>query len=327
MNKTHKIAVVGATGMVGLMMIKVLEEFGIKGKFYLFASERSAGKTLPVYGKEHKVILLNEKNVRRAKPDFALFSAGGEISKQWAPVFADAGCVVIDNSSAFRRDPKIPLIVPEANGTTLSLRGGESRRGNLNIISNPNCTTIGAVVALKPLDDAFKIKRVIYSTYQAMSGAGTKAVELYKARDRLHFNNLIPQIDEFTENGNTKEEEKMINETRKILARPDLAVTATCVRIPIENCHSMSINLAFEKPATPDQVRAVLAAAPGIVIIDDPAAKKYPMPILADNRDQVFVGRIRTDESAPNSVNLFLVLDNIRKGAATNAVQILKLLI
>lgn len=319
--KTYKIAVVGATGLVGRMMIKVLEGFNIRAKFYLFASSRSAGKKLPVNGKDRKVLELNKKNVIRVRPDFALFSAGGAVSREWVPVFASGGCVVVDNSSAFRMEPGVPLIVPEVNGDVIS--GGLPRR----VISNPNCTTIGAVVALKPLDDAFGIRRVVFSTYQAMSGAGVRAVNLYRAQDRLHFNNLIPQIDEFVSNGNTKEEEKMIHETWKILGREDIAVSATCVRVPIENCHSISVNVQFERAVTAEEVRAVLERAPGVIVMDEPHEKKYPMPVVVDNRNEVFVGRIRGDGSAENCVNLFLVLDNIRKGAATNAVQILKLLI
>jgi len=331
----HKIAVVGATGIVGTTFLKVLEEEKIKADYYLFASHRSAGKVVKFMDKDYTIIELTAENVAKVKPDFALLAAGGSTSIEFAPTLADLGCTVIDNSSAFRRDPAIPLVVPECNPE-------EVKNTKSKIISNPNCSTIGAVVALKPLDDLYKIKRVIYSTYQAVSGAGQAGVDDYlhgldsyvKGKQPLPqklqhpiFNNLIPHIDVFLDNGNTKEEDKMIFETRKILKRPDLAVSATTVRVPIQNCHSISINVEFERKPCIATIKKTLAKAPGIVLLDNPAKNVYPMPIHANDKNEVFVGRIRLDESRENCINLFSVSDNIRKGAATNAVQILKLLI
>jgi aspartate-semialdehyde dehydrogenase len=330
-----KIAIVGATGIVGSTFLKVLEEFKIKADYYLFASQRSAGKVLKFMGKNYTIIELNRANIEKVKPDYALLAAGGSTSTEFAPIFAELGCIVIDNSSAFRRDPEIPLVVPECNPE-------DAIKTKSKILANPNCSTIGAVVALKPLDDLYKIKRLVYSTYQAVSGAGQAGVDDYllglaayakgekctpKKFQYQIFNNLIPQIDTFLENGNTKEEDKMIFETRKILGRQNIAISATTVRVPIENCHSISINIEFEK--TPDiaHIKKVLAKSPGVVLVDDPANFKYPMPSLANDRNEVFVGRVRLDESKPNCINLFTVSDNIRKGAATNAVQILQLLI
>lgn len=319
--------------MVGRAFVQVLEEEKIKAKYYFFASARSAGTKMKLLGKEYTVIELSKENIEKAKPDFALFSAGGSVSLEYAPVFNAIGCTVIDNSSAFRQDPKVPLVVPEVNPEDIYWVQGSP------LIANPNCSTIGSVVALKPLDDVYRIKRVIYSTYQAVSGAGQAGVEDYiagakdgkdAARKKFPypiFNNLIPQIDSFLPNGNTKEEEKMIFETKKILHRPDLAVTATCCRVPIENCHSISINVEFEKTPDIEDVKQILSKAPGIVFYDNPAENKYPMPIVANNRNEVFVGRVRIDNSRKNCINMFTVSDNIRKGAATNAVQILQLLI
>lgn len=334
-NDSRKIAIVGATGIVGSTFLKVLEEQKIKAEYYLFASARSAGKVIRFMGKDFTVIELTPENVRAVKPNFALFSAGGSISIEYAPVFTELGCTVIDNSSAFRRDPTIPLVVPECNPE-------EAKNTTSKIIANPNCSTIGAVVALKPLEDLYKIRRIVYSTYQAVSGAGQAGVDDYlrgleafvddkpvppqKMQYQI-FNNLIPHIDVFLENGNTKEEDKMIFETRKILKRPDMAISATTVRVPIENCHSISINIEFEKKPCIATIKKVLAKAPGIVLLDNPAKNGYPMPILVNGKDEVFVGRIRIDESQPNTINIFTVSDNIRKGAATNAVQILELLL
>jgi aspartate-semialdehyde dehydrogenase len=247
---------------------------------------------------------------------------------EYAPIFTAIGCTVIDNSSAFRTDPEIPLVVPECNPEDVKMPS--------KVIANPNCSTIGAIVALKPLDDMYGIKRVIYSTYQAVSGAGQEGVNDYRAGMRGEkgtkfpypiFGNLIPQIDSFLPNGNTKEEEKMVNETRKILHKPNLRVSATTVRVPIENCHSVSINVEFERTPNIDEIKKVMKKSPGIVLCDDPAKLIYPMPITANDTNEVYVGRIRLDESCANCINLFTVSDNIRKGAATNAVQILKLLI
>lgn len=332
-----KIAIVGVTGVVGRSMIKVLEEDNITADYYLFASARSAGKKMKLLGKELTVLELSKANVEKVMPDFALFAADdGAITLEYVPFFAELGCTVIDNSSVFRQDPNIPLVVPECNE-----RDALNNRGR--IIANPNCSTIGAIVALKPLDDAFSIKRVIYSTYQAVSGAGQTGVDDYQAgfnaskivnghvsvdKHELQgspypiFNNLIPQIDSFLDNGNTKEEEKMINETRKILHKPNLAISATTVRVPIENCHSVSINVEFEKGFEINDVKEILKKAPGVIFYDD---DKYPMPILANGRNEVLVGRVRMDHSHPHTINLFTVSDNTRKGASVNAVQILKL--
>jgi len=325
-----KIAVVGATGLVGRMIMQVLEEHAIKAEFFLFASQRSAGKKMILMGREHTIIELERSNVEKVKPDFALFCAGGDISRKYADIFTKLGCTIIDNSSAFRCETNVPLVVPEVNPE--DVKG--IKKGI--IIANPNCSTIGSVVALKPLDDAYGLKRVIYTTYQAVSGAGQEGINDYHAGLRGEqlkkfpypiINNLIPHIDTFLDNGNTKEEEKMIFETRKILHKPNLAVTATCCRVPIENCHSIAINIEFEKKPDITHIKKLLANAPGVVLWDEPAANKYPMPFIANGKDEVFVGRVRIDESRPNCINLFTVSDNVRKGAATNAVQILKLLI
>lgn len=324
MNK--KVAIVGITGAVGQTFVKVIEERKINAEYVLFASSRSAGKKFKIMNKEYTVIELNDENIRTSKCDFALFSAGGDISKRFAPIFAETGCIVIDNSSAFRMDDDKGLVVPEVNP--------HAARGS--IIANPNCSTIPCMVVLKPLDDLYGLKRVVFSTYQAVSGAGTEGItdlrEGQKGKPPQKFvhpiyNNLIPHIDSFLPNGNTKEEQKMINESRKILGKPDLAVSATTVRIPIENCHSISINVEFNKKPDIAKVRAVLLSAQGVVVLDQPEHNIYPMPINADDKDEVFVGRIRIDESQPNTLNMFVVCDNIRKGAATNAVQILQLLI
>lgn len=327
--KKYNIAVVGATGMVGRMLLQVLTERKLPVEnFYLFASERSAGTTIEFMGKTHTVILLSEENIAKYKPDIALLSAGGETSKKFAPVFAAHGCVVIDNSSAWRTDTEVPLVVPEVNAADIAWNKG--------IIANPNCSTIQAVVALKPLHDAFGIKRVIYSTYQAVSGAGQAG---YKdLQDGAQgkppqkfphpiYANVIPHIDVFLENGYTKEEEKMVFETKKILGEPDLKVTATTVRVPVFHGHSESINIEFNKSFDMEKVFEVLRAAPGITVIDDVQNLKYPMPVQAENKDDVFVGRIRRDFSADNAINIWVVADNIRKGAATNTVQIAEALI
>ena len=341
-----KIAIVGATGLVGQMFLKVLEEEGIAADYYLFASAKSSGKKISFMGAEQKIIELTPVNIKKARPDFALFSAGSEISKQFAPLFTALGCIVIDNSSAFRRDADVPLVVLECNPEDVNpTPSAAQRRPPLPakgiIIANPNCSTIGAVVALKPLEDLYKIKRIVYSTYQAVSGAGQAGVDDYrlgmnasvsgklttpKKFQHQIISNVIPHIDSFLPNGNTKEEEKMIFETRKILHRPDLAVSATTVRVPVENCHSISINVEFYRKPNLEEIKNALAKAPGVVLCDNPQNNEYPMPILANGRNEVFVGRIRFDESCENCVNLFTVSDNIRKGAATNAVQILELL-
>ena len=322
--KQYNIAVVGATGMVGRKFLEVLEERNLPAKeYYLFASARSAGKKVEFMGKEYTVMELTETCFKENNIDIALFSAGGGTSKKFAPIAAESGTLVIDNSSAWRMEKDVPLVVPEVNAKDIAWNKG--------IIANPNCSTIQAVVALKPLHDAYKIKRVIYSTYQAVSGAGlagwqdlengVKGEEPKKFPYPI-FNNCLPQIDVFEENGYTKEEEKMINETHKILGDYDIKVTATTVRVPVFNGHSESINIEFEKAFDLDELKKVLADFPGIVIEDDIKNGVYPMPLTATGKDEVFVGRIRRDFSVENGVNIWVVADNIRKGAATNAVQI-----
>lgn len=322
--KKYKIAVVGATGMVGNKFLQVLTERKLPAEnYFLFASAKSAGKKIDFMGKEHEVIELNEENIKKFPVDIALFSAGGDVSKEFAPIFAKNGTLVIDNSNAWRRDENVPLVVPEVNASDIAW--------HKNIIANPNCSTIQAMVVLKPLQKAFGLKRVIYSTYQAVSGAGVKGYNDLKGGicgekpqkfPYPIFGNCLPHIDVFLDNGYTKEEDKMIFETRKILGDKDLKVTATCVRVPVYYGHSESINIEFEKPFTIEEVKNVLAKAEGVVVQDDVANNIYPMPITAENKDEVFVGRIRRDFTVENGINLWCVADNIRKGAATNAVEI-----
>lgn len=321
-----KIAVIGALGLVGGKMRQVLEEEQITGEFYFFDVASNAGKPLKHNGQKFRVLELSEENLEKVRPDFALLAVPNPVSAVYAPIVASLGGVAIDNSSYFRMREDIPLIVPEVNSESLKKEAGQ-------IIANPNCSTIQAVVALAPLDRAYGLKRVVFSTYQAVSGAGiagisdlVRGIRGKKPLNFAHpiFNNLIPQIDVFQDNGYTKEENKLINETKKILGKPELNVTATAVRVPVFNCHSISVNAEFEKPLTPDDVRRVLAGAKGIKILDDMAGKLYPMPIHADEANDVYVGRIRMDESQANTINMFVVADNLRKGAATNAVQILK---
>jgi len=323
------LAVVGATGMVGNKFLEVLTERKLPVEnYYLFASAKSAGKVIDFMGKPHTVIELTEENVKKVNVDIALFSAGGSVSKTFAPIFAAQGAIVVDNSSQWRMDKDVPLVVPEVNPDDVTWNHG--------IIANPNCSTIQAMLALKPLDEKYHIKRVVYSTYQAVSGAGVQGYNDLK--DGIEgvapkkfpypiFGNVIPQIDVFLENGYTKEEEKMINETRKILGRPDLRVTATTVRVPVFHGHSESINLEFDKPCTLEGIKEALASFPNVILVDDDKNAKYPMPIYAENHDEVYVGRIRLDYSVESGCNLFVVADNIRKGAATNAVQIAQLLL
>ena len=329
--KKYRFAVVGATGMVGRQFLQVMEEYNLPvDELYLFASKKSAGSHLSYCGKEYEVLELTDTSFREHKIDIALFSAGGDASRHFAPLAAEAGAVVIDNSSAWRMDKDVPLIVPEVNPDALS---GYTKK---NIIANPNCSTIQAVVALKPVYDRYGIKRIIYSTYQAVSGAGKQGCDdLRNGLDGeppqkfpyiITFN-CIPQIDVFLDNGYTKEEEKMINETRKILDAPDLRITATAVRVPVYNGHSESINVETEKPFDIDELRRTIAEFEGIVMEDDPKNGIYPMPINASGSDLVHVGRVRRDDSAENAFNMFVVADNIRKGAASNAVQIAKKLI
>lgn len=317
--KKVNLALVGATGMVGRTFIKVLEErnFPIEN-LYLFSSAKSAGSKVEVMGKEYTVEELTESSFDR-DIDIALFSAGGDISKKFAPIARDKGVIVVDNSSAWRMDKDVPLVVPEVNP--------EEIFNNHGIIANPNCSTIQVMVPLKPLHDKYKLKRVVYSTYQAVSGSGVKGVADLKEGTKTAYPheiayNCIPQIDVFMDNGYTKEEMKMIEETKKILKDDSIRITATTVRVPIENSHAVSVNLEFEKPFDLDEVKALLASAEGVIVQDDPQNSVYPLQKEASGHDEVFVGRIRRDFSVDNGLNLWVVADNIRKGAATNTVQI-----
>lgn len=324
----EKIAVVGATGLVGRTMLAVLAERNFPiSELYLFASARSAGKTVEFNGKTYTVAELTEQNIKNAGVKYAIFSAGSGVSERFAPIFVECGATVIDNSAFWRMNENVPLVVPEVNP--------QAAFGHKGIIANPNCSTIQAVVALKPLHDAFKIKRIVYSTYQAVSGAGKQGLLDLEEGDKgvppQKFpypisHNVIPHIDLFTDDGYTKEEHKMINETRKILEDGSLKITATTVRVPVFYGHSESINIEFFKPVTREAALEVLRSAPGIVVCDDPARSVYPMPLDAQDRDEVFVGRVREDRSVDNGLNIWVVADNIRKGAATNAVQIAELL-
>lgn len=332
--KNYKLAIVGATGVVGRCILKVLEEKNLPiSKYVLFASSKSVGKQISFMKENYTIQELTEDSFCEGF-DFAIFSAGASVAKKFAPIAVKNGCVVIDNSSAFRMDCDVPLIVPEVNS--------EDIKANKGIIANPNCSTIQAVVALKPLDDKYNIKRIVYSTYQAVSGAGSKGIldlenginafstnEDYSLNKFPHpiFNNCLPHIDVFLDNGYTKEEEKMINETRKILKNPDLNVTATTVRVPVFNSHSESINVEFEKEFDLNDLINTLKNSPGIIVQNDSKSNIYPMAINSTNNNEVFVGRIRRDFSISSGVNLWVVADNIRKGAATNAIQILERMI
>ena len=350
--KKYKLAIVGATGLVGRTVLQVLEEKNLPiFEYVLFASKKSAGTTIPFMGQDYIVRELTENSFDEGF-DFAIFSAGGDTSKKYSPIAASKGCIVVDNSSAFRMDEDVPLVVPEVNP--------EEIHNNHGIIANPNCSTIQAVVALKPLDDKYKIKRIVYSTYQAVSGAGRNGVvdlengiknhitnlaydseysnitndlssdiSNYNLQKFPHpiFSNCLPHIDVFLENGYTKEEEKMINETKKILKRPDLKITATTVRVPVFNSHSESINVEFENDFDLNELITTLKYAPGVVVQDDTSYNIYPLASYACGNDEVFVGRIRRDFSVPYGINLWVVADNIRKGAATNAIQIVEKLI
>ncbi|MFN8300168.1 MAG: aspartate-semialdehyde dehydrogenase [Chitinophagales bacterium] len=318
-----KVAVVGATGLVGSKMLQVLAErnFPVTDLFPV-ASEKSVGKKVNFKGKEYEVMTWETAIAKQ--PDVAIFSAGGSTSKELAPKFAAAGCTVIDNSSAWRMEPNIPLVVPEVNANVLT--------ANDKIIANPNCSTIQMVVVLKPLHDKYKIKRVVVSTYQSVTGTGKKAVDqLMSERNKTEGEkaypyqidmNLLPHIDVFLDNGYTKEEMKMVNETKKIMCDDSIRVTATTVRVPVVGGHSESVNIEFENDFDLNEVRDILSKAPGVVVYDDVKNLKYPMPILAHDKDETFVGRLRRDESQPNTLNCWIVSDNLRKGAATNAVQI-----
>jgi len=327
------VAVVGATGAVGHEMVTVLEErnFPVE-KLRLFASERSEGKIINFHQRGVTVEILTEKVFDGI--DIALFSAGGDRSLQYAPIAAKAGCVVIDNSSAWRMDPATPLVVPEVNPHDLKWHKG--------IIANPNCSTIQMVVALKPIHDAAKIKRVVVTTFQSVSGTGSKAMEelFHQTADILNFRevkpavyphqiafNCLPHIDKFMDDGYTKEEIKMVNETKKIMNDDSIRVTATTVRVPVFRAHSESINIETEKKITANEVRALLAKAPGIIVYDAPEKGVYPLPVFAAGKDEVYVGRIREDHTIDNGINMWIAADNLRKGAALNAVQIAEELI
>src|SRR5271157_1274235 len=332
--KEFTVAVVGATGAVGNEMIDTLAQrkFPVRS-LKLLASERSLGVSLPYKGEDVPVDVLDENSFKGIQ--IALFSAGGSISEKFAPIAAAGGCVVIDNTSAFRMDPDVPLVVPEVNAH--AIKDYKKRR----IIANPNCSTIQMVVALKPLHDAARIKRVVVSTYQAVSGTGKKAIYELETQVRALFNNeevekkvyphqiafnCLPHIDVFLENGYTKEEMKMVNETKKIMEDETIQVTATTVRVPVFYGHSESVNVEFEKELTPEAARKLLENAPGVKVADDPKKNIYPLAIYAAGKDETFVGRIRKDESVKYGLNLWIVADNIRKGAALNAVQIAEIL-
>jgi len=322
--KKINLALVGATGMVGGTVIQVLEERGVPiNNFYPFTSKRSAGETVTLFGKDYVTQELTKDSFEQAI-DIAIFCAGGEVSAEYAPIAARSGCIVVDNTSHFRMDEDVPLIVPEVNPCDI-----KSHKG---IIANPNCSTIQAVVALKPLLDKYGLRRVIYSTYQSVSGAGLSGYNALKdGLDNVFAKpiayNLIPQIDTFLDNGYTKEEMKMIDETKKILRQSGLGVTATTVRVPVFYGHSESINIELCNPFELDDVKELLANARGIVLMDDISNNVFPTPLDAVGKDDVFIGRVRRDESVESGLNLWCVADNIRKGAATNAVQIAELLI
>lgn len=318
-----KVAVIGATGLVGTKMLQVLAERNFPvTELIPVASEKSIGKEIMFKGKAYQVI--SAESAISMKPDIALFSAGGSTSLEQAPLFAAAGITVVDNSSAWRMDPTKKLVVPEVNAHVLTAED--------KIIANPNCSTIQMVVALKPLHDAYQIKRVVVSTYQSVTGTGVKAVaQLMNERNGIDGPmaypykidlNVLPQIDVFTENGYTKEEMKMVNETKKIMGDDSILVTATTVRIPVMGGHSESVNVEFERDFNLVEVKELLEKSPGIIVVDDVANLKYPMPLDAHDKDEVFVGRLRRDESQPKTLNCWIVSDNLRKGAATNAIQI-----
>ena len=329
----YRVAVVGATGAVGAQMIEVLDErkFPVH-QLCPLASSRSAGVTVLFQGQEVSVKLLTKDSFEGV--DLALFSAGREVSKEFAPIAVKAGAMVIDNSSAWRMDKDVPLVVPEVNAQGLA--------GHRGLVANPNCSTIQMVVALKPLHDAARIKRIVVTTFQSVSGTGKEAMDelMDECKDLLLFKqprpkvypfqiafNCLPQIDDFLPSGYTKEEMKLVHETRKIMGDPSITVTATTVRVPVYIGHSESVNIETERKLTANEARALLSTAPGVQVYDDPAHAVYPMPLDAVGKDEVYVGRIREDESIPNGLNLWVVADNLRKGAALNAVQIAELLV
>jgi aspartate-semialdehyde dehydrogenase len=323
-----KVAVVGATGLVGTKMLQVLAERNFPvTELIPVASERSVGKEVEFKGRKYKVVSMTDAIA--AKPAVAIFSAGGGTSLEWAPKFAEAGITVIDNSSAWRMDPSKPLVVPEINADILTK--------NDKIIANPNCSTIQMVVALNPLHKKYNAKRIVVSTYQSVTGTGVKAVtQLMNERKGVEGEraykypidlNVIPQIDVFLDNGYTKEEMKMVNETRKIMRDDSIRVTSTTVRIPVMGGHSEAVNIEFENEFELSEIKSLLQSAPGVVVVDDPATQQYPMPMDAYEKDDVFVGRLRRDETQPKTLNMWVVSDNLRKGAATNAVQIAEYLL
>ncbi len=333
MANLYNIAVVGATGAVGGVMLKLLEERNFPvANLRALASERSAGQTVTFRGEEIEIEELTANSFEDVQ--VALFSAGGARSKEFAPAAVAAGAVAIDNSSAFRQEPNVPLVVPEVNPEDIKWHEG--------IIANPNCSTIQMVVALKPIYDAVGIERIVVTTFQSVSGTGNKAieelfnqcqaviesgeVEVNVYPHQIAFN-VLPHIEHFHDNGYTNEEVKMANETRKIFGDPEIGVTATCVRVPVYNAHSEAVNVRTTRPVTVDEVRRLMLNADGVTLLDDPSSNEYPMPLIAEGRDEVFVGRIREDDSAENSLNLWVVSDNLRKGAATNAIQIAELLV
>jgi aspartate-semialdehyde dehydrogenase len=323
-----KVAVVGATGLVGTKMLQVLAERNFPvDELIPVASERSVGKQVEFKGRKYSIVSMADAIA--AAPAVAIFSAGGSTSLEWAPKFAEAGITVIDNSSAWRMDPNKPLIVPEVNASILT--------ANDKIIANPNCSTIQMVVALQPLHQKYRIRRVVVSTYQSVTGTGKKAVDqLFNEREGREGEmaykypidlNALPQIDVFLDNGYTKEEMKMVLETKKIMQDDSIRVTSTTVRIPVMGGHSESVNVEFENDFDLDELRALLASAPGVIVQDDPSRQIYPMPLWAHEKDEVFVGRLRRDETQANTLNMWIVSDNLRKGAATNAVQIAEYLL
>ncbi len=331
----YNVCVLGATGAVGNEMVSVLEERDFPvDHLRLLSSPRGAGAKIEFKGKEYAAEVATENSF--SGMDIGLFSAGGSVSERFAPIAGRAGCVVIDNTSAFRMDPQVPLVVPEVNAHAIA------QYAKKNIIANPNCSTIQMVVALKPIHDVAKIKRIVVSTYQAVSGTGKRAIQELESQVLAIYNNqevtnqvyphqiafnCLPHIDIFFENGYTKEEMKMVNETKKIMEDESIRVTATTVRVPVFYGHSESVNIETEKKITAAQVREILFKAPGVVVVDDPKKNEYPLAIDAAGKDETFVGRIREDESIPNGINLWVVSDNIRKGAALNAVQIAEILI
>lgn len=328
MRGKYKVAIVGSSGLVGRTVLKVLEERNFSNVVYtLFSSKNSAEKKIKFLGEDYIFCELDE-NSFNFHFDYAIFCAGGEVSKKYAPIAVSKGCIVIDNSSMFRMDKNVPLVVPEVNP--------EEIFKNQGIIANPNCSTIQAILPLKALDDAYKIKRIVYSTYQAVSGSGRYGLDDLENKsygDNLKkfphpiYNNCLPHIDVFMEDGYTKEEHKMINETRKILNNPNLRITATAVRVPVTNCHGESINIELENDFDLYDVRMLLQNFPGIIVTDNLEKNQYPIATQVNGNDEVFVGRIRRDNSVPYGLNLWVVADNLRKGAATNAIQILEKLI